>query len=391
MSASRSLYHAVSTQIEAHTALAASHRIRLALLVTGILAAQTTVLAQIARHLCALRLTRAHTWEHVARGLRRTLNDPLLTAAAYLPAVRAALPRPGGARPWLVAVDESSQTDRVHLLRMAVPLWGNAVPLAWAVWEQNTPLAQGAYAQHLDTAFAQTAASLPPSAPVCILADRAYATPAFLDRCTAHGWRYAVRLPRGSHRFRDHAGGEGELRTVLARHVGQPGQRWKGRGWLFKKAGWRAVAVVATWEAGADEPLVVVTNVGARWRVLGWYARRYWIEAGFRSDKSQGWQWEASGVRGVERHAVLLGAMAWASLFALCLGGAEARRALRRMAARHPLRHPQPPRESVFTQGLQVLRAWLYGVLPRSPTLRLPRIEANCWHDQWLAAQSVRP
>jgi len=99
-----------------------------------------------------------------------------------------------------------------------------------------------------------------------------------------------------------------------------PGQRWKGYGWVRKKAGWRKVAVVATWAMGYDEPLVVITNTGARWRVLGWYARRYWIEAGFRSDKTQGWQWESSGVQGVAHHAVLVLAMAWASLCTLCLG-----------------------------------------------------------------------
>ena len=49
---------------------------RLALLVTGILAAKTTVLAQIAAELAALRLTHATQTESVTRRLRRTLNAP---------------------------------------------------------------------------------------------------------------------------------------------------------------------------------------------------------------------------------------------------------------------------------------------------------------------------
>ncbi len=385
------LYHEILAQITTHTPLAPSARVRLALLVTGIIAAQTTVLAQIARELHALRLTRARVWEHVARGLRRTLRDPALTPACYLPAVRAALPHPGGLRPLLVAVDESTHTDRVHLLRVAVPYRGNAVPLAWAVWEQNTPLVAGEYGQHLDAVFAQATEALPAAAPVCVVADRAYATPAFLDRCTAHGWRYAVRVPQGSHRWRDGHGREAGWRAYVGRRVPGPGHRWKGRGWLFKGAGWRKVAVVATWERDHAEPLVVVTNAGARWQVLAWYARRYWIEAGFRSDKSQGWQWEASGVQGVAHHAVLLVAMAWATLFALCLGVAAARHTLRRMAARLPPPRPQPARESVFTQGLRVVRAWLYGTRPRSFAVHLPHLSAPCWRDQWLTAQTVRP
>jgi len=344
MSASRSLSHAVSTQIEAHTALAASHRIRLALLVTGIIAARTTVLAQIARHLCALRLTRARIWEHVARGLRRTLNDPLLTAAASLPAVRAALPRPGGARAWRVAVDESSQTDRVHLLRICASRcrFGATPPPLHGQYGNSTPPWHRARMRSIRT-WPLPRPPRPSRLRHPSVCSRIAPTPLP---------PFLTVAPR--------AGGEGELRTVRARPVGQPGPRGKGRGWLFKGAGGRAVAVVATWEPGADEPVVVVTNVGARGRVREWYARRPWIEAGFRSDKSQGWQWEARGVRG-GRHAVRLVAMAWASLFARCLGGAEARRALRRMAARHPSRHPPPARESVFTQGLQVLRAGSMG------------------------------
>src|ERR671939_1237945 len=48
---------------------------RLTLLVTGILAAKSTVLAQLAAELDALELTAA-TPESIERRLRRTLNDP---------------------------------------------------------------------------------------------------------------------------------------------------------------------------------------------------------------------------------------------------------------------------------------------------------------------------
>src|SRR5918912_4005603 len=52
---------------------------RLALLVTGILAAKSSVLAHIAAELDALHMTQASTAESIARRLRRTLNDPHLT------------------------------------------------------------------------------------------------------------------------------------------------------------------------------------------------------------------------------------------------------------------------------------------------------------------------
>lgn len=390
MSASPSLYHSICVQIESHTTLTKPRRTRLALLLTGLIAAQTTVLARIARDLHLLHLTPACR-DSIARRLRRVLATSF-TADCYLPAVRAALPRVRGRRPLLLAVDESSHTDRVHLLRVGVPYWGNAVPLAWAVWAQNQPLPDGEYWQQMDTVFAQAASVLPPGTAVCVVADRAYSTAPFFDRCTARGWQYVVRYRTGgAHRFRDGQGREWELREYLARYLTAPGQRWKGTGWVLKKAGWRKVAVVATWTVGYDEPLVVVTNGQARWQVLTWYERRFWIEAGFRGDKSHGWQWEASGVVSVERHAVLLLAMAWATLLALWLGVGEAREALRRLAARTPPARPQPAHESVFTHGLTVLRAWLLGASPPRRRLRLSRLDAPSWCDQWLSAQTVRP
>jgi hypothetical protein len=54
---------------------------RLALLVTGIIAAQSCVLARVAAELDALGLTAARCAEHIGRRLRRTLNDPHLSPA----------------------------------------------------------------------------------------------------------------------------------------------------------------------------------------------------------------------------------------------------------------------------------------------------------------------
>ena len=49
------------------------------------------------------------------------------------------------------------------------------------------------------------------------------------------------------------------------------------------------------------------------------------IEPGFRIDKTSGWQWEASQVTDLDHVERLLVAMAWATLFVLCLGLTEAR------------------------------------------------------------------
>src|ERR671933_2130115 len=104
---------------------------RLALLVTGILAAKSTVLAQIAAELAALHLTRATQAESVARRLRRTLNDAHLTPArCYDPLLKEVIDWPQvlrGSRRVVVILDESTKADQVHLLRASLPDWGGSL------------------------------------------------------------------------------------------------------------------------------------------------------------------------------------------------------------------------------------------------------------------------
>lgn len=90
-------------------------------------------------------------------------------------------------RPLFVALNESTHTDRIHLLRAAVPV-------AWAVWGQNLALASGEYWQYLDAVCAQVTAVVPTAQRVCVLADRAYGVAPLLDRYTARGWQYVVRF-----------------------------------------------------------------------------------------------------------------------------------------------------------------------------------------------------
>ncbi|MGI8858440.1 MAG: transposase [Thermomicrobiales bacterium] len=400
MSASLPLYHTISQRIQATTAPARlplpSVR-RLALLVTGLVAAQSTVLARIAAELFALNLTAALTAEHIGRRLRRTLSDPLLIAEeCYQPLLRSVIAWPSVAHKGriIVAIDEGSKEDLLHLFRASLPYWGNAVPLVWTIWEQNVPLPEGAYWAMVDAVLARLATLLPADLPIWIVADRFYAIAPFLDRLTAYGWHWAIRTTTtGSHRFRDRHGREWALKDYLARRVGGAGQQWKGGGWMLKQAGWRRIRLVACWGAGEKEALVVITDGAARWQVLETYARRFWIEPGFRSDKTRGWQWEESRVQGLAHHAVLLLAMAWASLLALCLGVAEAQRWLRRLAARQRRgRSPQPrhARESLFTLGLTALRACLYGRRTRRRMRwHLPQINAPSWYDRWHEAQSL--
>jgi hypothetical protein len=374
---------------------------RLGLLIVGLLGARSSVVSRMATGVWEAGVSAAER-PSILRRLRRSLGDRRLTAeACYEPAVRALVDWGGLQRrgkPAILALDESSQDDRVHLLRVSLTYWGTALPLAWATWPQNVAQAAGAYWEQLDRVLDRAAGLVPAGLDVVMTADRAFDIAPFVDRLAARGWHWVVRLKaEGAHRFLDHRGREHRLQALIHRHVAAPGQRWKARGRIFKKAGWRAASVVAVWAPGAKERLVVVTDLPPRWEVLRHYDRRFWIEAGFRTDKSSGWQWEANRVADLDRQRRLLVAMAWASLLVLLLGLAQARTSLAAVAAatkQPPARRrpptPQPARESLFSLGLRIARRWLARTALPSFTWRLSRLASPSWASRWRQAQSLR-
>ncbi len=118
MPAQNALYQEVEQQmltITAEADLRITSVRRLALLVTGIIAAKSCVLAQVAAELAALKLTQATWADSIARRLRRTLNDPALTAATcYEPVLPRVIDWPAvlcGSRRVVLIVDESSNTN----------------------------------------------------------------------------------------------------------------------------------------------------------------------------------------------------------------------------------------------------------------------------------------
>ena len=258
-------------------------------------------------------------------------------------------------------------------------------------------LAEGEDWRRIDAVLAQVAQVLPAGLAVIRTADRAFDIAPCVDRITARGWHWVIRLKaNGATRFKDHHGREWGLKPLIHRYVAAPGQRWKTRGWIFKDAGWREVSLVAVWATGAKERLVMITDLPPRWDVLRHYDRRFWIEPGFRTDKSAGWQWEASQVTDLAHVERLLVAMAWATLVVLCLGLDEARTSLAQIAAsashhsRRPPPKPDHARASLFTLGLRLARRWLARGTPPPVRWLLTHLASPAWNTRYYHAQSYR-
>lgn len=225
-----------------------------------------------------------------------------------------------------------------------------------------------------------------------VLADRAYDVPPVIDRLTASGWDWIIRVKaRSTLVWRGADGSEQPLRTLVSAALSGPGTRLRASGQSFKKAGWRAVQLVGEWAHGYAEPLVVLTRLPARWSVLSRYARRFWIEAAFRQDKSAGWEWQHSQLRDPRHQERLLLALAWVTTLILSLGAHEAPAALVQAGRRGMPTAPRHPRDRLCTLGLAGFRARLYGTQRGPLRWRLPRLGAPSWCADWLARQQPHP
>lgn len=393
MSAPRRLYQQIEAQITRFAApqLRVTSIRRLATLVTGIVASEHSSLRRVARELTAMGLRQAQP-ESTRRRLRRTVSDARLDAGAgYGAAVQALVAWPAH-EPVLLVLDESTTPGQVHVLRLSLAYRGSCLPLAWAVWDHQATLPAGMYGQQLERVLAAAAAILPPELPAIVLADRAYDVPNVIDRLAARGWGWIIRVKaRGTLVWRASDGAEQPLRDLITSRLPGPGHRFQAAGCVFKNAGWRPVQLVGAWEPGYAEPLVVLTSLDAEATLLRRYARRFWIEAAFRQDKSAGWDWQHSQVREPTRQERLLLALAWATLLALSLGAQHAATMVAALTTRARPPAPSHPRDSLFTLGKDQLRARLYGAVRGPLPWTLPHLTAPSWCAEWLALHQPAP
>jgi hypothetical protein len=358
----------------------------LALLVTALLLARSAVVRELADVLWQTGLAPAQRVEHAERLVRRALSHPALTLPlAYQPALVAALGLEAQRHHGVVLrllLDETTHTDRWHVLALRLAYRGSALVVAQRVWPQNQPLPRTHYWAALGSLLAEAHAALGPGFTVVVIADRAYDVPTFLDRVWALGWHVVVRLKANSRgKLLDAEGVEHEVRAFFTARLPQRGSRWQGTARLFKRAGWRTVQVAGGWAADAKERLVVLSDLPLDAPLLAYYDVRYWIEASFKQDKSAGFDWEASRASTQAHQESLLVAMAWARLLAVTVGEAEAEAKVVR-----PTRRPAPPqahaRTSLFRLGLRAMLRYLVDASSHLPLFVLRGLDRPSWNDE---------
>jgi hypothetical protein len=366
------VYHQVRKMIGTHidSQVDESTLERIALLVTGMIAARNASPAQVAKALDQLQLTGASA-ESLERRIRRLENDGEMKASfCFHPFARAHL-RYGRPTELLLVLDPTTQEDKIVMVSVAVWFRGRALPLAWAIWPGNTPLEGEGFWKRIDRLFDEVVPLLPAQVSVTLLADRAFGCPAFIDLLVKRHWHYILRI-QGQTVCQDRMGRQRAVQSL----VPYRNRRAKLRGLVFKKNGWRSASVVAFWGKRHDKPLCLVSDLKPGWSLLHVYRRRYPIEAHFRDCKSHGWRWEQGQVKDLQHVERLLTGMALATWFVLLVGTWQAQRILSKPPSGKRRTRPWNGKMSLFTHGLEQFHRWL-GVTP---------LPAFFWHlSDWQA------
>ena len=201
------------------------------------------------------------------------------------------------------------------VLAISVLYRGCAIAVAWVVLEAGK---KKAWRRQWLRMLRQLRAAVPRGWTVMVLADRGLYARWLFRRIVRLGWHPFLRINNGG-TFRPEGSPLYRPLTSLAPEVGT---QWSGRGTAFKgRARQLECTLLARWDAGHQDPWLILTDLPPEASDAAWYGLRAWIEQGFKVTKREGWQWQRTRMRAPGRAARLWLAVAVATLWLLSVGG----------------------------------------------------------------------
>ena len=151
---------------------------------------------------------------------------------------------------------------------------------------------------------------------VIVLCDRGIASPKLWNQIRDQGWHPGMRYRKNITFCAD-----GGKRLPAQHFVSRPDTAWIGRGTAFSAPkSKRRCTLLVVWYVEQEEPWIILTDLAPDKVGPSWYARRFWIELGFKALKSLGWKWDQTrrtDPARVSRHWL---ALSVATLLALAYG-----------------------------------------------------------------------
>ena len=214
-----------------------------------------------------------------------------------------------------IALDATTLGSRFVVLAISVVYRGCAIPVAWVVLEAGK---KQAWRREWLRLLRQLRPAVPRGWTVIVLADRGLYARWLFRRIVRLGWHPFLRINNGG-TFRPEGSPVSRPLTSLVPEIGT---QWSGRGTAFKGRGRQlACTLLARWDAGQQDPWLILTDLPPEASDASWYGLRAWIEQGFKVTKRAGWQWQRTRMSDPARASRLWLAVAVATLWLLSVGG----------------------------------------------------------------------
>ncbi len=213
----------------------------------------------------------------------------------------------------VLVIDPTMKGDRINAIAISVVYRSCAIPVAWHILPANTP---GKWMEPIVDMLGVLSEGAPKHMTALVMCDRGLRSPKLWDRIRRAGWHPYVRQSTSTVFCPD--GGT----RLPARHlVPGPGHAYVGFGTAFRRPSIRRRGtMIVVWDRGQEEPWVVMTDLAPSEAGVCWYMLRFWIELGFRMQKSFGWQWQNTRRVDPERVSRHWLAMSVATLWTLAYG-----------------------------------------------------------------------
>jgi hypothetical protein len=282
-----------------------TQRENLALLVATMLDVRSANLMDLAAGLprAVERIDMRYQW--IARVLMNPLIDPDTVIAPFAQELLSRLA--GEGHPLVLILDQSKLNDRHQVLMLAVRYGERALPLLWRVEETEGAIGFPVQKELLDA----VRPFLPPTAEICLMADRFYGTADLIALCQDAQWDYRLRL-KGNLVVRD-----GQTRSTTGTLA---------KAGVFALENVQLTARPATTNIGIihdpnhAEPWIIAMAAEPGYLKTLDYSDRWGIEPMFSDFKSRGFGIEATQIQHPERLARLLLVMTLALYVAVSTG-----------------------------------------------------------------------
>jgi len=303
-------------------------------------------LTQVGVVLPGIRITRSRTLARLVFGMIQSGSVALLKAAAAVPSrvqqastehqfrrwlANAKVDVPAvwgkllpsllasqGGRDLKLVLDPTPQNATASIVMIGLICRQRTLPLAWRVmpgaetWPQSM-------VEVVRTLVKEIAAALPPGCTVTLIGDRGLTSAELIDVCREVGWHALFRLSANAKQGCTVRLADGKSSPVW-KLVTTPGQRWTGTVEIFKAFGWRTVELTIRWDAGQEEPWILVSDRPAGADRVREYRSRAHVEATYADCKQRGWDIEASKITKRDRFNRLLLALHLAYWWSTQLG-----------------------------------------------------------------------